>query len=468
MALTFHNSLTRRREDFVPILAGKIGLYTCGPTVYNFAHIGNFRAYVFEDLLRRSLEHCGYEVNHVMNLTDVDDKTIRDSREAGMELGAFTGQYKESFFEDVDTLRIRRAHTYPAATEHIKEMIELIQKLFDAGVAYQADDGSVYFSIGRWPAYGQLLKIDPDQMRAGARVSNDEYGKESVADFALWKAWTEADGNVGWDSPWGKGRPGWHIECSAMSGKYLGAHFDIHCGGMDNLFPHHEDEIAQSEAANGCKFVNYWLHCAHLIVDGEKMSKSVGNFYTLRDLGARGYTGRELRWVLLGTHYRQQLNFSFKACEDARVSLQRLDTFKERVQEAAKQGDCGVEAAIEATRTASAAFTTALEDDLNISAALAALFDLVRDMNRAMDKGELGGIGAQSVLDALDRMDGVLDVLTPDKSDSVPDEVLALAAERLAARKAKDFARADEIRDRLQADGWEIEDTPEGPRVKRV
>jgi cysteinyl-tRNA synthetase len=468
MGLRFYNSLGRKYQDFVPLQSGKAGLYTCGPTVYNFAHIGNFRAYMFEDLLRRTLELCGYQVNHVMNLTDVDDKTIRDSQAAGMALDAFTKQYKDAFFADIETLRIRRAHTYPAATEHIGEMIKLIRKLFDAGVAYQADDGSVYFSIAKWPAYGQLQKVDRDQIRAGVRISHDEYAKESVADFALWKAWSEADGDVAWGSPWGKGRPGWHIECSAMSEKYLGPQFDIHCGGVDNMFPHHEDEIAQSEAANGCRFVNYWLHCAHLIVEGEKMSKSLGNFYTLRDLAEKGYVGREIRWVLIGTHYRQQLDFSLQALEAARASLQRLDAFRARLTEAAEAPDAGVEAATERAAKAQADFQAGLEDDLNISAALAALFDLVRDGNRMLDEGTVGGAGAQALLAVLAVIDSVLDAMTPDESEGVTPEILALAEERQAARKAKDFARADEIRDQLAAEGWVVEDTPKGPRVKRA
>jgi len=467
MALELTNSLTRKKEAFAPIRPGEVGLYTCGPTVYNFAHVGNFRAYVFEDLLKRTLQFCGYRVRHVMNLTDVDDKTIRDSRAAGVSLSAFTQRFKEVFFADVRTLRIAPADVYPAATEHIAEMIAMIRTLQDKGIAYQAEDGSVYFSIARWPAYGQLVHIDPEQMRAGVRVSHDEYAKESVADFALWKSWTETDGDVAWDSPWGRGRPGWHIECSAMSGRYLGSHFDIHCGGIDNMFPHHEDEIAQSEAANGCRFVNVWLHCAHLVVDGEKMSKSLGNFYTLRDVLQRGYSGREIRYVLLATHYRQALNFSFRACDDAKAALQRLDAFRARLEEAARLPEGEAQAAREAAAKAVGAFRTALEDDLNVSAALAALFDLVRDGNRLLDAGSVTASGATAILEALHGMDTVLAVMRPEEAEGVPEEILALAAERQAARKAKDFARADQIRDRLAADGWVIEDTPKGARVRR-
>ncbi|HOG49548.1 MAG TPA: cysteine--tRNA ligase [Lentisphaeria bacterium] len=467
MALTFYNSLTRRLQEFVPITPGKAGLYTCGPTVYNFAHIGNFRAYIFEDLLKRTLLYLGFQVKHIMNLTDVDDKTIRGAQAAGCSLNDFTQKYKDAFFQDIAALRILPADVYPAATEHIDDMIAIVEKLFDKGIAYQADDRSVYFSIAKWPSYGQLVNIDHSQMRSGARVKHDEYAKESVADFALWKAYDPEDGDVAWDSPWGKGRPGWHLECSAMSSRYLGPTFDIHCGGIDNMFPHHEDEIAQSEAANGCRFVNYWLHCAHLMVDGQKMSKSLGNFFTLRDILAKGYTGREIRWVLLGAHYRQSLNFSFKALDDARAALQRLDTAKQRLAELVSAPDAGLEETTTAVTTAESAFRAGLEDDLNISAALAALFDFIRDVNRLMDEQKLAGAAATKAMGLLEQMDTVLAVFTPDQDDAIPQAILALAEERQAARKAKDFARADQIRHELDAQGWVIEDTPKGPRVKK-
>jgi len=468
MALRFYNSLTRSLEEFVPLAPGKVGLYTCGPTVYNYAHIGNFRSYMFEDLLKRTLQYCGFDVLHVMNLTDVDDKTIRDSRESGTPLADFTAKYKDAFFEDVATLRLDPADVYPAATEHIPEMIELIRKLFDAGVAYQAEDGSVYFSIAKFPEYGQLARIQQDQLRPGDRVKHDEYAKDSVADFALWKAHAADDGDVWWESPWGRGRPGWHIECSAMSSRYLGPTFDIHCGGIDNMFPHHEDEIAQSQAANGCKFVNYWLHCAHLIVDGEKMSKSLGNFHTLRDVVDRGHSGRVIRWVLIGTHYRQSLNFSFQACEDARASLQRLDDFAQRLREKSAAPDKGQAETAPRLAQAEADFRAGLEDDLNVSAALAALFELVRDLNKAMDADALGGAAATQALELLKRLDEVLAVLDVERQDEVPADIVALAEERQAARKNRDFAAADAIRDSLRERGWVVEDTPSGPRIKRV
>ena len=336
MQLKFYNSLARRVEPFEPLVPGKAGLYTCGPTVYNFAHIGNFRAYVFEDVLHRTLEYAGYALTHVMNLTDVDDKTIRGSRAAGVPLRDYTQTYKDAFFEDLRTLSVEPATVYPAATDHIPEMIALISRLVEKGVAYRAADGCVYFSVAKFPAYGRLAHLDFSGMRSGVRISNDEYAKDAVGDFALWKAWDEADGPVKWDSPWGPGRPGWHIECSAMSMKYLGESFDLHTGGIDNLFPHHENEIAQAEAATGRPFVRCWMHCAHLRVDGEKMSKSLGNFYTLRDLLAKGWTGREIRYVLVAGHYRQPLNFAFDALAAARTALSRIDEFTVRMEALAK------------------------------------------------------------------------------------------------------------------------------------
>ena len=464
--LNFYNSLTHRVDEFRPIQAGKVGMYTCGPTVYNYAHIGNFRCYAFEDILKRTLLASGLQVKHVMNLTDVDDKTIRGSQAAGLPLQQFTRKYKDAFFADIKTLRILPADVYPAATETIPEMIQLIQTLFDKGIAYQAEDKSVYFSIAKWPKYGQLVNIDRDAMRVGVRIKMDEYAKDSMADFALWKAWDEADGDVGWDSPWGRGRPGWHIECSAMSSKYLGKTFDLHCGGIDNLFPHHEDEIAQSEAANGCKFVNTWMHCAHLVVDGQKMSKSLGNFYTLQDILAKGFSGREIRYVLIGTYYRQSLNFSFQALEEARGNLQRIDAFTTRLKDlAAGDASASAEADIsELAGNASARFLAALQEDLNVSGGLGVLFDFIRDGNRAMDSGKVNAAGAKAMLAALESIDRILAVVEPEASVQVPAEVLELTEQRAAARKAKDWAKADQLRDRIAALGWEVKDTPKGPQ----
>ncbi len=327
MALRFFDTRTRQLEEFRPLdPAGRaVKMYTCGPTVYNHAHIGNFRAYIFEDLLQRWLECRGYQVERVMNLTDVDDKTIRGCRESGVPLGEFTQPFKDAFFADLETLRIEPAAHFPNATDHIARMIEMIATLIERDIAYQADDGSVYFRIGKFPTYGQLAHLDLAELRPTGRINNDEYEKESIGDFALWKAWSEADGDVAWESPWGRGRPGWHIECSAMATGLLGPQLDIHCGAVDNIFPHHEAEIAQSESCTGQTFVRHWLHCAHLIVDGQKMAKSAGNFFTLRDLLERGWSGREIRYALLAIHYRQQLNFTFDGLAAARAALARID-----------------------------------------------------------------------------------------------------------------------------------------------
>ena len=467
MEVRLYNTLERRVVPFEPLVPGKAGLYTCGPTVYNYAHIGNFRAYVFEDILRRVLEYFGFEVRQVMNLTDVDDKTIRGSRAAGVPLREFTAKYKQAFFEDVGSLRIEPAAVYPAATDHIPQMIELIRVLMEKGFAYQAEDKSVYFSIAKFPDYGKLARIDRDNQKVGVRIDADEYAKDSAADFALWKARDDADGDVWWPSPWGEGRPGWHIECSAMSSKYLGDRFDLHTGGIDNMFPHHEDEIAQSEAASGHKWVNYWLHCEHLMVDGAKMSKSLGNFFTLRDLARRGWNGREIRWVLIGAHYRKKLNFTFSGLEAARDTLKRFDAFFGRLSGISAPGEVGTEIA-EAVAAARESFRAALADDLNVPGALAALYDLMKTANRLADRGELTGADAQTVLAAYRDFDRVLGCLDVDAAkaapaaDEFPAEVVALAEQRAAARKAKDFAASDRLRDAIAAAGYLIEDAPGG------
>ncbi len=458
------NTLSRRLERFEPLEPGKVRLYTCGPTVYNVAHIGNFRAYLFEDLLRRYLEYLGFTVFQVMNLTDIDDKTIKGARQAGVSLDQYTRPFKEAFFADILTLNIERAEKYPAATEHIPEMIALIEKLFQAGAAYRSEDGSVYFSIAKFPAYGKLAHLDMAGLKPGARVDQDEYQKDNLADFALWKAWSEGDGDVGWDAPWGRGRPGWHIECSAMSMHYLGVTFDLHTGGVDNIFPHHEDEIAQSEAATGKPFVKYWMHCAHLVVDGRKMSKSLGNFYTLRDLLGRGYTGREIRCALLTGHYRQVLNFSFAALDAARASLNRLDEFQDRLALQAGPTDSAAEAGAWVDQ-ARRSFEQALDDDLNAPLAMAALFDLVREGNKRLDAKSLSPAEAGRVSGVLKSLDRVLGFL--EKPEMKPDvEVIRLATERIAARKAKNWAEADRLRGLLETRGWLVQDTAEGYQLK--
>ena len=468
----FYNTMERRVVEFNSINPDKVGLYTCGPTVYNFAHIGNFRAYTFEDILCRTLRLAGYEVKQVMNLTDVDDKTIRDSQAEKLPLKEFTARYIKAFFEDLKKLRIHPAAVYPAATEHIPEMIELIRKLFDKGYAYIAEDKSIYYAIDKFASYGKLANIDRENQRAGVRIKTDEYAKDSVADFALWKAWDDKDGDVVWDSPWGKGRPGWHIECSAMAMKYLGATFDIHTGGIDNMFPHHEDEIAQSEGANECKYVNYWLHCAHLMVNGEKMSKSLGNFFTLRDLENQGRSGREIRYVLMGTHYRKKLNFTFDALDQAKETLRKFDDCFVRLAAADGSGEADADAKAAAEKAVTA-FKAAMFDDLNTAEAAASIFGLFHDANKFLAAGTLSAAGAAVILDAFRTFDKVwacLDVdaaLTAD--NSIPAEIEALAAARVEARKNKNWAESDRLRDEIKAKGYAVEDAPGGSyRIKRL
>ncbi len=465
MALKFYNTLSRSLEEFKPLKQNKAKMYTCGPTVYNYAHIGNFRAYMFEDLLRRTLKYCGYDVIQVMNLTDVDDKTIRDSQANGLPLDQFTQKYKDAFFADLKVLNIEPAEVYPAATDHIKEMIDLIQTLVDKGFGYVAEDKCVYFSIDKFSEYGKLARINLEGQRSGVRIANDEYAKDNVADFALWKAWTPADGDVKWDSPWGEGRPGWHIECSAMAMKYLGKTFDLHTGGVDNMFPHHEDEIAQSECANGKKYVNYWLHCAHLIVNGEKMSKSAGNFFTLRQLIEKGFTGREIRWVLLGTHYRQQLNFTFDGIHAAKSALGRVDELVTKLKNITTEGDVSENVA-KLVADMKEGFKAGVENDLTLSTSQGALFDFVRDINKIIT--DLNKADAEAVLDSLRDIDAVLGCLEVDEEEEIPQEVIDMANDRLQARADKNWALSDELRDKITELGYVVKDTPQGPQISKL
>jgi len=442
-----------------------LSLYTCGPTVYAYAHIGNFRAYVFEDLLQRHLQERGFFVRRVMNLTDVDDKTIRGAHAAGIALGEYTLPFKKAFFEDAKTLRLLPADAYPAATEpeQIARMIAMIRTLLEKGHAYQAEDGSIYFRIASFPGYGKLAHVDLENQRSSQRVASDEYGKEAVADFALWKTWVPEDGAVGWESPWGKGRPGWHIECSAMATGLLGETIDIHCGGVDNIFPHHEAEIAQCECAShgSSPFVRYWMHCAHLMVEGSKMAKSAGNFFTLRDLLDKGWTGREVRYALISVHYRGALNFTMDGLGAARVALGRLDAWRKRLIETA-----GLDNTAESPDPSTEGFFAALDDDLNISSALAVLFETLRESNRRMDEGALTPSQAHGLLNWLVRVDGVL-ALEPEDITTIPSEVEELLAARTAARDAKEWQKSDEIRDKITGLGWTVKDTKKGQKVIR-
>ena len=496
MALKLFNTLSRSIQAFVPLdpAGKKVGMYCCGPTVYDFAHIGNWRTFIFGDLVRRHLEFKGYTVTQVMNITDVEDKIIKHvrlsrqsdlPRRSGTETGAtadetktslreFTGKYEAAFFEDLKTLNCRLPHHTPHATEHIAEIISLIEKLIARGIAYQAADGSVYFSIEKYRGcgctYGQLLKLNFDELRTGERVKSDEYAKESVADFALWKARVPEDGDVFWPGPWGEGRPGWHIECSAMSTKILGPSFDLHLGGEDLIFPHHEDEIAQSEGATGKHFVKYWLHGAHLLVEGKKMSKSLGNFFTLRDLLAKGFTGREIRYSLLTAHYRETFNFTLEGLSGAHVALARIDECLGKLREIAGRDALPrvqvPQSGIGPTELVKD-FTDALDDDLNISAAWGTVFEWVRETNRQLAENSLSTAKATAALTAWDKIDSVLGIGAPDEI-AVPTELKALLETRQAARKSKDFKRADAMRDELKAKGWVIEDTPKGPKLKKL
>ncbi len=466
MALKLFNTLSRSVQEFAPLALPKVGMYCCGPTVYDFAHIGNWRTFVFADLVRRYLEFKNFQVTHVMNITDIEDKIIKRVRETKTTLPEFTGKFEAAFFDDLKTLNCLSPHQIPRATEHIPEIISLIEKLIARGIAYKASDGSVYFSIEKYRGcgcnYGQLLKLNFDEMRAGERVKSDEYAKESIADFALWKSRAPDDGEIFWPSPFGEGRPGWHIECSAMSMKILGASFDLHLGGEDLIFPHHEDEIAQSEGATQKPFVKHWMHGAHLLVEGKKMSKSLGNFFTLRDLLAKGFTGREIRYLLLTAHYRETFNFTLDGLNGARTALARIDECVGKLRELS-----GSQTGFAGDPFSITPFVNALNDDLNISEAWACVFDWVREINNRLAKNTLTPERAAIALGTWENFDSVLGVGVKTEAE-IPAEISALADKRTAAKKAKDFKRADEIRIELKSKGWTIEDTPKGPKLKKL
>jgi len=454
------NTQSRKKEKIVP---GKkpLLLYTCGPTVYGPAHIGNLRTFVAEDLLKRTLGFLGIDVVHCMNITDVDDKTIKGANEKGESLEVFTERYTKNFVEDLKKLGCKMPDHLPKATDYIPQMIALIEKLVQTGAAYVGDDGNVFFRLSSFPSYGKLSHLKMDELQVGAsdRVASDEDDKDNVSDFVLWKAYDEKrDGSIYWDSPFGKGRPGWHIECSAMAMEVLGETIDIHCGGVDNIFPHHENEIAQSEAATGCCFSKHWVHVNHLIVDGKKMSKSLGNFYRLGDLLEKGYSGREVRYLLLSVHYQMQLNFTLQGLDSARQSLGRIDHFVKRLQQVdgGEPGD-ELKGLLE-----NKDFQEALCDDLNISKALAALFDLIRDVNSLIDQGRLGKEGAERVLDLLTHWNRVLGFINLEKKASIPKEIEEAHAAREVARKEKNWAEADRLRDFIYEKGYVIEDGPKG------
>ncbi len=461
--MQLYNTLTRKVEPFQTIDDNTVTIYTCGPTVYDFAHIGNFRTFCFEDLLRRYLLYRGFDVRQVMNLTDVDDKIIRKAGENNTSIDAVTEPYIEAFMEDCRTLNLQAVEEYPRATRTIEEMIELIQRLIDRGHAYEKD-GSVYFDISSLPDYGKLSGLDRREIKSGVSVDADEYDKEDVRDFVLWKA--RKEGEHYWDSPFGKGRPGWHLECSVMSMKYLGDTIDIHAGGEDLIFPHHENEIAQSEAATGKPFVRYWVHCKYLVVEGKKMSKSLGNFYTLRQLLEMGYDPMAIRYTLIGAHYRKQLNFTFESLENAAKAIERVEGFANAVAQTANEGvtDGEIAGIIERTRTR---FIAAMDDDLNVSGALGAVFEFIREVNTRYPDSQVPQTDKDAVLEFLHEINDVIGCfsLDPELAD---DEIQALIEERNAARQNRNFQRADEIRDQLTGMGIVLEDTRDGTRFKRL
>jgi len=461
--IKFFNTLSGKIEAFKPITPGEVKLYTCGPTVYDYQHIGNFRAYIFEDLLKRFLIFMGYKVVHVMNITDVDDKTIRGANAEGVELHEYTKKFTEDFFENIKILNIAKADYYPRATEHIPEMVEMISGLLKKGYAYEKD-GSVYFSIAKFPDYGKLSNINLEELKPGQRIESDEYAKEAAHDFALWKS--KKENEPFWETEIGVGRPGWHIECSVMSSKYLGQNFDIHCGGVDNIFPHHENEIAQSEAYSGKKFVNYWLHCHHLIVGGEKMAKSKGNFYTLKDIIDRNYDPLALRLLLISTHYRKMLNFTFEALEQSRSSLQRIrDFLYELKHHSFEEGENkDISPLIEEQRNN---FIRGLGDDLNISVALTAVFDMIRKVNVLISQRKVYSKDAEKIVSSIRSLDGVLAVLPDEEEEQLPSDAMEKIEEREKARREKNYKLADQIRNELLQQGIILEDTKDGVRWKR-
>ncbi|MEJ2110485.1 MAG: cysteine--tRNA ligase [Acidobacteriota bacterium] len=462
--LKLYNTLTHTEEDFIPLEEGVVKFYTCGPTVYDYAHVGNFRTFVFQDLLRRYLHYRNYHVVHVMNITDVDDKTINHAHKEGTSLKDYTAKYTEAFLEDSSTLRIEPPDIMPRATEHINEMVQLIRTLEEKGYTYRKD-GSTYFSISNFKDYGKLSKADFSGAQSGTRVDTDKYDKENARDFVLWKA--RKEGEDFWDTEIGPGRPGWHIECSAMSMKYLGETFDIHCGGADLVFPHHENEIAQSECATGKPFVRYWIHPEFLIVEGEKMSKSLGNFFTLRDLLAKGHSPESIRYLLLSVHYRKQLNFTVDGLKQAQSSIQRLEDFLVRMKELAKPEDPSSEFK-DVVEKARKQFIDAMDDDINTSAALAVLFDFVRYAYQQDSKNSLTAGDGQIAMDFVLEVDGVFNILAYQSEELLDSEIADLIEARQEARRNKDFAEADRIRDRLASECIQLEDTRDGVRWKRM
>ncbi|MCZ6878344.1 MAG: cysteine--tRNA ligase [Acidobacteria bacterium] len=464
MALKLHNTLTSELEELKPLDGKTVRMYTCGPTVYDFVHIGNFRTFVFQDLLRRYIKYKGFPILHVMNITDVDDKIIRKAGEAGVPISEYTNRYVQAFLEDIEKLRIEKPDVTPFATEHIDDMVDLVLKLRDKGHTYESD-GSTYYRINTFGDYGKLSRLDLSHTQPEDRVDSDEYTKENPRDFVLWKA--RKEGEAFWDTPLGPGRPGWHLECSTMSMKYLGESFDIHCGGVDLIFPHHENEIAQSEAATNKPFVRHWIHSEFLLVESNKMSKSEGNQYTLQDLMERGYDPLAIRYLLQSVHYRKQLNFSFAGVEQARSALRRIHDFLLRVGEVPHDRPENPDLSQRVGKTRSD-FLAGLDEDLNTSVALGVLFELIKDTNILLERQEVGTANRDQILSLFADANQVFAVLETEESQTEDQEILGLIQERKEARRQRDFRRADEIRDLLASRGIVLEDTKAGTRWKRA
>ena len=456
--IKFYNSLTHKKEEFVPIQKGRVGLYTCGPTVYDFSHIGNFRTFLFEDLLKRVLLAFDYKVHHIMNITDVDDKTIKKANVEKKELNEITNVYTDAFLKDSNSLRILEADEYPKATDHIDEMIEMIKVLIERKFAYISKDGSVFFKISKFSDYGKLVNLSNSIILNEEELS-DEYDLDSINDFALWKTHKSEDGKIAWDSPWGKGRPGWHIECSAMSTKFLGAHFDIHCGGVDNKFPHHENELAQSVCSLDSPFVNYWLHSEFLTVEGKKMSKSLNNYYVLSDLVEKGFTYEDFRFIILSAHYRSKVNFSIKRRDEAKSAIRRIVEVRQRLQDISSEVSTALPNEVND-------FNESLMDDLDTPKALAAFFNWVRLTNQNIDQKNISKVEAEMGNAFIEYFNSIFAIL--DDSKELPSEVQSLVDSREKYRKNKEWQKSDQIRDKLLSLGWKLKDTPFGAKVTKM
>lgn len=470
ISLVLYNTETKKKEAITRGKHEKFYLYTCGPTVYDYAHIGNFRTYLVEDLVRRTLRYLKFPVFQVMNITDVDDKTIQKALEKNITLEEYTYLYTQAFFEDLDTLQIQRAEEYPRATHFIPQMIKMIERLIAQGSAY-IRDGNVFFNIRKFPNYGRLSHLPMEDLKVGAsnRVDQDEYSKESISDFVLWKAYDESrDGKIFWESPFGRGRPGWHIECSAMAHALLGESIDMHMGGVDNIFPHHENEIAQSESCFKTRFVRYWVHVEHLLVDGKKMSKSLGNFYTLQDLVKMGFFGRQIRYCLINAHYRMQYNFTLDNLKGSRTALRRIDDFQYRIEQIEKTENSSDKKTSIAIQTMKQKFFAAIMDDLNVPMALAALFDGIRELHSLCDQFKVSYSDAQDILSIFKSFDSILGIFPSQDSFEIPVDIMRAFEKRNQARLVKNYVESDKQRDYILGKGYIIEDTKDGSIVRKI